>query len=107
MTTIIVSVKPEETRMGVVANHRLCEYVVERNSEQHLVSSIFKGKVNNVVPGIQAAFVDIGKDKNAFLYMEKGEKLTEGQSILVQVVKDARGTKGPAVQEKLRYLAVM
>ena len=101
MTTIIVSVKPEETRMGVVANHRLCEYVVERNSEQHLVSSIFKGKVNNVVPGIQAAFVDIGKDKNAFLYMEKGEKLTEGQSILVQVVKDARGTKGPAVTREI------
>jgi len=101
MTTIIVSVRPEETRMGVVVNNRLCEYVVERNSEQHLVSSVFKGKINNVVPGIQAAFVDIGRDKNAFLYMEKGEKLTEGQSILVQVIKDARGTKGPTVTREI------
>ena len=110
MTTIIVSVKPEETRMGIVVNNRLCEYVVERNSEQHLVSSVFKGKISNVVPGIQAAFVDIGKAQNAFLYMEKGEKLTEGQTILVQVMKDARGTKGPAVTREItlpgRYLVL-
>lgn len=110
MTTIIVSVKPEETRMGIVVNNRMCEYVVERDSEQHLVSSVFKGKINNVVPGIQAAFIDIGKEQNAFLYMEKGEKLTEGQAVLVQVMKDARGTKGPAVTREItlpgRYLVL-
>lgn len=110
MTTIIVSVKPEETRMGIVANNRLCEYVVERDSEQHLVSCVFKGRVNNVVPGLQAAFIDIGKEQNAFLYMEKGERLTEGQTVLVQVAKDARGTKGPAVTRDItlpgRYLVL-
>jgi len=83
--------------MGVTTSERLVDYVVERNSETHLVSSVFQGRVANVLPGIQAAFIDIGKEQNAFLYIEPEEKLTQGQSVLVQVIKDARSTKGPAV----------
>ena len=97
MSIIYVSVRPEETRMGVTSSERLVDYVVERNSEQHLVSSVFQGRVANVLPGIQAAFIDIGKEQNAFLYIGPEEKLTQGQSLLVQVTKDARSTKGPAV----------
>ena len=66
MSIIYVSVRPEETRMGVTSSERLVDYVVERNSEQHLVSSVFQGRVANVLPGIQAAFIDIGKEQNAF-----------------------------------------
>ena len=97
MSIIYVSIRPEETRMGVTTSERLVDYVVERNSETHLVSSVFQGRVANVLPGIQAAFIDIGKEQNAFLYIEPEEKLTQGQNVLVQVIKDARSTKGPAV----------
>lgn len=101
MSTIYVSVHPEETRMGVVNNHKLVDFVVERSSEQHLVSSVFKGKVTRVVRNIQAAFVDIGKEQNAFLYVAKNEHVNEGDTLLVQVTKDARSTKGPAVTRNI------
>lgn len=101
MSTILVSVEPEETRMAVTVQNRLCEYVVERNSSHQLVGDIFKGRINNVVRGIQAAFVDIGLEQNAFLYLEKGSTLTEGQNVLVQVEKDARGIKGPSVTQSI------
>ena len=62
---IISALNPEETRMGIAENGRLMEYIVERSSGSQLVGSIFAGRVCNVVRGIQAAFIDIGLDKNA------------------------------------------
>ena len=81
-TKIIISATSEETRMGLTENGRLMEYLVERSSEKHLVGNIFKGRVNNVVPGIQAAFIDIGLQQNAFLYLGESNDITEGKSIL-------------------------
>lgn len=101
MSTIYLSVHPEETRMGRVEDGQLVDYVVERNSENHLVSSVFQGRVHNVVPGVQAAFIDIGYPKNAFLYVEEDAHLTQGEKVLVQVIKDARSTKGPAVTQDI------
>ncbi len=92
---IISAVNPEETRMGIAENGRLMEYIVERKSNSQLVGSIFSGRVCNVVRGIQAAFIDIGLDKNAFLYLGDKADITEGQKVLVEITKDARGTKGP------------
>ena len=92
---IISALNPEETRMGIAENGRLMEYIVERSSGAQLVGSIFAGRVCNVVRGIQAAFIDIGLDKNAFLYMGDKAGITEGQRVLVEITKDARGTKGP------------
>ena len=92
---IIIGVTQEETRMGLLENGRLMEFMVERAEENHLVGSIYKGRVCNVVRGIQAAFVDIGLEQNAFLYLGEKIDVTEGQSLLVQISKDARGTKGP------------
>ena len=63
---IIIGASADETRMGLVENGKLVEYLVERTAEQHLVGSIFKGRVCNVVRGIQAAFVDIGPSKTLF-----------------------------------------
>ena len=97
---IIIGVTEDETRMGLVQDGRLLEYMVERVQDHHLVGSIFKGRVCNVVRGIQAAFVDIGLEQNAFLYLGDRMDVTEGQSLLVQISKDARGPKGPtAVRE--------
>ena len=95
MDTIYVSVRPEETRMGLVEDDRLQEYAVERRHSDNLVGNVYRGRVSNVVPGIQAAFIDLNVGKNGFLTLRKGEKLAEGQMLLVQVVKDARGNKGP------------
>jgi ribonuclease G len=77
-TKIIISATSEETRMGLTENGRLMEYLVERSSEKHLVGNIFKGRVNNVVPGIQAAFIDIGLQQNAFLYLGESTNKSMG-----------------------------
>lgn len=98
---IIIGVSEDENRMGLVEDGKLMEYLVERQGEQHLVGSIFKGRVCNVVRGIQAAFIDIGMEQNAFMYLGDNKNITEGQSVLVQITKDARGTKGPTASMEL------
>jgi ribonuclease G len=108
---IIVSATREETRMALVEEDRLIEYLVERETGSHLVGSIFWGRVANVAPGIQAVFVDIGLKQNAFLYVGEAKDLTEGASVLVQIVKDARGTKGPTASREItlagRYVVLL
>lgn len=98
---IIVGATEDETRMGLLEDGRLVEFLVERAAEQHLVGSIFKGRVCNVVRGIQAAFIDIGLEQNAFLYLGDAMDVTEGQSVMVQISKDARGTKGPTATREI------
>ena len=74
MKSIIVNIVPEETRMAIIEDGDLLEISVERTESAHLVGNIYKGRVQNVLPGMQAAFVDIGQDKNAFLYIGDGRK---------------------------------
>ena len=110
MKTILLNVVPEETRMALVEDGNLLAVEVERASHAHLVGNIYKGRVQNVLPGMQAAFVDIGQEKNAFLYIGDGmphdipkdamkghapQKIHVGQSLMVEIIKDAAGTKGP------------
>ncbi|MGN0940914.1 MAG: Rne/Rng family ribonuclease, partial [Selenomonadaceae bacterium] len=103
MKRIVVEVVPEETRMALIEDDRLIAAHAERPAHQHLVGNIYKCRVQNVLKGIEAAFVDIGAKKNAFLYIGdgkdkvKGETIHIGQSFPVQVTKDAWGTKGPSV----------
>ncbi len=66
---ILISADPQETRVAVNADKRLEEYYVERSADTRMVGSIYKGRVTSVVPGINAAFVDIGFGKNGFLYV--------------------------------------
>jgi ribonuclease G len=101
MKTIYVSVRPEETRMGLVEDGRLQDYAVERRSGENLVGNVYRGSVRNVVPGIQAAFIDLNLGKNGFLTLRSEDHLTQGQMILVQVVKDCRGNKGPGVTRNI------
>lgn len=108
---IIIGANEDETRMGLIEDGRLAEYLVERRDGRHLVGSIFKGRVANVVRGIQAAFIDIGLEQNAFMYLGGAERVTEGESLLVQITKDARGGKGPTAVRELalagRYLVLL
>lgn len=94
--------------MAVMENGRLAEIYLERTSGRRLVGNIYKGRVANVLPGMQAAFVDLGVGRNGFLYLKEPRKgsrvsssLQEGQAVLVQVVKEALGSKGPRVTERL------
>lgn len=115
--SIIANVMPEETRVAVLEDSELMEISVERSESGHLVGNIYKGRVKNVLPGMQAAFIDIGWDKNAFLYMgdagrqAAGRHLTIGQDVLVQIAKDAMGDKGPRATISLtlpgRYIVLM
>lgn len=105
---ILINVTPPETRVAVIENGVLQELIIERTRERGLVGNIYKGEVCRVLPGMQAAFVDIGLDRAAFLHLsdicsrdleKKGSEniehyFHEGQAIVVQVVKDPLGTKG-------------
>ncbi len=100
---IIISSAPEEVRMGLLDNGILQEFLVERAMSAHLVGSIFLGRVSNVVKGIQAAFIDIGLAQNAFLYLGDSKDLTEGASVMIQITKDPRGTKGPTASREITF----
>ena len=65
---IIINVEPRETRVGILEDDKLQEILIERAQEKTLVGNIYKGVVRNVLPAIQAAFVDIGLDRNGFLH---------------------------------------
>jgi ribonuclease G len=109
---ILVNVTPQETRVAVVENGVLQEVLIERTRSRGLVGNIYKGVVSRVLPGMQAAFVDIGLERAAFLHVtdimpgngDSGVELRrdegiarllrEGQALLVQVIKDPLGTKG-------------
>ena len=95
MKKILVHHKRNETSAAIVENNTLVNYYVERDDNPHLLGNIYKGKVQNFLPGIQAVFVDIGRDKNAFLQLSKNQSLEIGQDIIIQIKKEAIGTKGP------------
>jgi ribonuclease G len=104
---ILMNVTPEETRVGLIENGVVQEVCIERNNHRGLVGNIYNGHVCRVLPGMQAAFVEVGLERSAFIHVsdiyqpsEKPAKedirclLQEGQNIVVQVVKDMLGTKG-------------
>ncbi|MFD1009297.1 MULTISPECIES: ribonuclease G [Oceanisphaera] len=129
---LIINVTPAETRVALVENGILQEVHVERQSRRGIVGNIYKGKVSRVLPGMQAAFVDVGGERAAFLHASDivphtecvatkeqahfqagniGELVRQGQDIVVQVVKDPLGTKGARLTTDItlpsRYLVFM
>jgi ribonuclease G len=121
---ILIQVTKEETKVAVLEKRRLVEVYLERSFQMRLAGNIYKGRIENVLPGMQAAFVNIGLERNAFLYVEdvhtapgKRENLPiqnmlrEGGEILVQVVKEPFGTKGARVTTQLtlpgRYVVLL
>ncbi len=131
---ILINVTPRETRVALVENGMLQEVQVERASRRGYVGNIYKGRVSRVMPGMQAAFVEIGLDRAAFLHASDivraepplseqdepvappvlppiGELLRDGQEIIVQVVKDPIGSKGARLTTHLsipsRYLVLL
>ncbi len=123
---ILVNVTPREVRAALVESGVVQELFVERASRRGLISNIYKGRVSRVLPGMQAAFVEIGLERTGFLHasdvMPNGtapegtehsvrDLVHEGQEILVQVLKDPLGTKGARLTTFVtlpsRYLVFM
>ena len=126
---ILINVSPVETRVALVENGVVQELYIERSHGKGYVGNIYKGKVVRVLPGMQAAFVDIGLERTGFIHAADmvpeaapGEQRTadvpdirslvrEGQTILVQVAKDPISTKGARLTTHLtlssRYLVYM
>lgn len=94
MKEIAVEVIPEEIRMVLVEDGKLERVYYERSGDEHVVNRIYKGIIRNILPGMEAAFVDIGTGRNAYLKLKKpiqehyGKRLFVGQSLLVQIVKE-------------------
>ncbi|HEK0487070.1 TPA: ribonuclease G [Proteus mirabilis] len=129
---LLVNVTPSETRVAYISGGILQEIHVEREAKRGLVGNIYKGRVSRVLPGMQAAFIDIGLEKAAFLHAsdimphtkciagEEQKKFNvrdiaqlvhQGQDLIVQVVKDPLGTKGARLTTDItlpsRYLVFM
>ena len=129
---ILINVTPVETRVALVENGMLQEAYIERTSRKGIVGNIYRGKVVRVLPGMEAAFVDIGLERAAFIHASDvvtnqpsiddvpdtpkvvpdiRTLLREGQSLVVQVTKDPIGTKGARLTTQLsipsRYLVFM
>jgi ribonuclease G len=121
---ILINWSPQETRVAIVEHGAVQELHVERTLERGLVGNVYLGKVARVLPGMQSAFIDIGLDKAAFLHVAdvwhppaEGESLSasrasqvivpiekqvfEGQSLMVQVIKDPIGTKGARLSTQI------
>ena len=131
-TELLVNVTPSETRVAYIDGGILQEIHIERESRRGIAGNIYKGRVSRVLPGTQAAFVDIGLDKAAFLHASDivphtecvagdeqkkfhvrdiAELVRQGQDLMVQVVKDPLGTKGARLTTDItlpsRYLVFM
>ena len=126
---VLINVTPRETRVVMVENGYLQEIVIERaNNQGCLVGNIYKGRVCRVLPGMQAAFVEIGLERTAFLHLADmsdshlrhkqtkkpesiQEVLREGQTLLVQVIKEPLGSKGARLTTQVkipsRYVVIL
>jgi len=122
---MLISHDTNETRVAFLEDGELVELYIER-PKRSVVGNVYLGRVSDVLPGMQAAFVDIGLEKNAFLYVDEivapeglenvprrdiQTLLKPGQQVMVQVTKDAMGTKGPRVTTDIslpgRFLVLM
>jgi len=140
--TVLINVEENEIRAACLENHQLVDLFIERTDNLSLVGNLYKGVVEDVVPGLQAAFVDIGFERRAFLHLDdfcpetldlakkkkpskksegeeqkqrgkkdKAQMLQKGVSLLVQVLKDEIGAKGPRITTYIslpgRYLVYL
>jgi len=119
---ILINWSPQETRVALVENGALQEIHIERSLERGLVGNIYSGRVARVLPGMQSAFIDIGMDRSAFLHVADvfngnqprysdgdnqvpvvpiEKQVFEGQSLMVQVIKDPIGSKGARLSTQI------
>ena len=112
---ILINFTPQETRVAVMYQGAVQELHIERNASRGLVGNVYVGRIVRILPGMQSAFVDVGLERTAFLHIadiweakQNGEApkpiermVFEGQSIVVQVIKDPIGTKGARLSTQI------
>ncbi len=107
---VLINVTPHQSRIAIVENGILEEIIIEPTKHQGLVGNIYKGRVSRLLPGMQAAFVDIGLERAAFLHFSDlpnyeskslSKDLHIGETLLVQVIKEPLGTKGARLTGKI------
>ncbi len=112
---ILINVTPQETRVAVMQQGIVQQLHIERGSNLGIVSNVYVGRVKRVLPGMQSAFIDIGLERSAFLHVADiwenrnnsdaakpiEKMLYEGQSLLVQVIKDSIGSKGARLSTQI------
>ncbi|RFC33714.1 MAG: ribonuclease G [Candidatus Nitrotoga sp. MKT] len=112
---ILINVTPQETRVAVMQQGIVQQLHIERGSHLGIVSNVYVGRVKRVLPGMQSAFIDIGLERSAFLHVADiwesrsnsdiakpiEKMLYEGQSLLVQVIKDSIGSKGARLSTQI------
>ena len=91
MREIVISHRNGKTSAAVLEDGELTEFF---DGEPHLVGNIYKGRVENFLPGMRAAFVNIGQERNAFLQFNSPKKFFVGQDVILQIEKDSVGAKG-------------
>ncbi len=130
--SLVVNSTPMETRIALLENGQLCELFIERSSQVSQVGDVYRGRVAKLLQGMQSAFVAIGGSKDGFLYLDEPEvqrahhdelsddepdgialdvlppvvslpPVREGEEILVQVVKDPIGSKGPRLSRHISF----
>src|ERR1700688_2906777 len=90
---LFVSSTPHETKVGLVEDDLLAEIYLERENEYTLAGSIYKGRVTRVLPGMQSAFVDVGLERDAFLYVSDFMELEEHDEDVTDIVPANRGVQ--------------
>ena len=130
MNKIIINVNNFQKRAAIIEDGRVVEVLTEREDESNIIKNIYKGRVANVLPGMESAFVDIGLEKNSFLFVDDLREFEEkylngivnsgkpiedllnvGDKVVVQVLNVPRGTKGARVTTNFtipgKYLVLM
>lgn len=112
MKRVLMDISADLSRIALVENGEPIEIYYAGKQEESIVGNLYAGRIENVIPTLQAAFVDIGTGKNAYLYYgkeravsdaEKKQKPKGGSTVLVQVEKDAVGSKGAVVTERISF----
>lgn len=110
MNRILVDETSYGTRIGVVENGTLVELIYEKKNSLPIVGNVYAGKIMNVLPGMQACFVDIGREKNAFFYYGDDKdnngnivKPKMGSDVIVQVEKAEMGAKGAVLTKRISF----
>ena len=101
MKRIIIESLVLSQKTAIVEDDKLVELLIEENKNNKLVSNIYRGIVKNVKAGLEACFVDIGFEKLAYLPLKKDSNIKSGMDIMVQINKEAIGTKGAKLSEEI------
>lgn len=101
MKKIIIESLVLSQKTAIVEDDKLVELLIEENKNNKLVSNIYRGIVKNVKAGLEACFVDIGFEKLAYLPLKKDSNIKSGMDIMVQINKEAIGTKGAKLSEEI------